>query len=746
MFRARFISGLYRLLTIAASPFLLIYAIRRVVADRRYGRGLSQRFGFLPPSFQRTVRDSIWLHAVSAGEVLSAVELVRRLRQALPDAPVFVSTGTLAGLEAAESRLSGLVDGVFPAPFDLVFSVRRVIRRIRPAALVIVETEIWPNLWRECKRAGCALVVVNGRISDKAAGSYARHAWFFGSILSLADAILVQSEQDRTRYLAAGAPESRISVAGNLKYDFDPSHTALPDAIGEWIALSDAPLWIAASTVAPQFQGDVDEDDAVIDAWRALPGTRLLVAPRKPERFDIVADKWAAAGIPFARRSTLPDNASAPVLVLDSIGELSAAYPFARVVFMGGTIARRGGHNLLEPALFGKPVVAGTSMENFAAIQQRFRNGRGFVEVEDPRELADAIRAMLADGHETGTRGRAIAEAERGATDKAVQEIVDTRWNAVPRAIPSLAARALAWLWIAGGVVKRRITRVRRLPSRVISVGGLAMGGSGKTPVVRMLASRLPDPAVLTRGYRRDQGEPVTILAAGEHAPVAITGDEAQLILRDGQAQVGIASDRFQAGSRMSASVFLLDDGFQHAQLHRDLDLVLLDGLDPLAGGYPFPAGRLRETTASLDRADAIIITRTEGRRFDGLLRMLPAGTPVFYGTTEIAGWIACDKPQVLLSPDALRDKDVYAFCGIGNPESFRRSLLQCGCRITGFRVFTDHHGYTDGDLHEIEASAGNAVIVTTEKDAVRLPRPLGFALLIRAEVPGLLDFIVSVS
>jgi 3-deoxy-D-manno-octulosonic-acid transferase len=687
------------------------------------------------------LRDSVWLHAVSVGEALSAAELIRRLRIALPNAPVFVSVGTLAGRDAAEAKLSGIADGVFYAPFDLVFSVRRVIARIRPAALIVLETEIWPNIWREASRAGCAIVVVNGRIGDKSVHRYTRHAWFFRAVLGLADRILVQSDEDRSRFIATGALPDRVAVAGNLKYDFDPRSAAPPEPVRAWLEASEVPLWIAASTVAPEFEGDSDEDDAVIAAWRALPGTRLLVAPRKPERFDVVASKWTEAGVRIARRSLLPRDSDAPVLLLDSIGELGSTFAYAQAVFMGGTLARRGGHNILEPALAGKPVVVGPSLENFAAIQRRFREGRGFVEIAHADQLALAIRKLLESDNGLGERGRRLAEAERGATDRAVQATVDARWNALPCSIPPLLLRALAPLWIAGGWAKRRFARTRRLSAPVISVGGLAMGGSGKTPIVRLLARELPDCAVLMRGYRRQSSGESLILPAGSAAPVAVTGDEAQMILRDGHAQLGIGADRYAVGSRMSASVFVLDDGFQHARLHRDIDIVVLDGLDPLAGGHVFPAGLLREPVEALRRAHAVVITRSEGRRFDGLLRELPPGMPVFNGTVRPTAWIDLSS-GARLPVDTFAGKPVFAFCGLGNPESFRQTLAAIGCSVRGFRTYSDHHPYTETDLVEILASSDRHAVVTTEKDAVRLPRPLGFALLIEADVPGLPDFV----
>jgi tetraacyldisaccharide 4'-kinase len=258
-----------------------------------------------------------------------------------------------------------------------------------------------------------------------------------------------------------------------------------------------------------------------------------------------------------------------------------------------------------------------------------------------------------------------------------------------------------------------------------------------------MLARAIPDVAVLTRGYGRAASERIMILAAGASAPASITGDEAQLILRDKHAQVGIGADRYEAGCRLRAAVFLLDDGFQHARVHRDLDIVVLDGLDPLAGGYTFPAGRLREPLGALERADAVVISRSERRRFDGLLKLLPPGVPVFYGATNVIGFEENASGEVL-PPNSFEGKEVYAFCGLGNPEAFRRTLVDLGCIIVGFRAFADHHPYTMQDLGQIERAAKASAIVTTEKDAVRLPRAIGFSLLIEVQVPGLEEYVLS--
>jgi tetraacyldisaccharide 4'-kinase len=293
----------------------------------------------------------------------------------------------------------------------------------------------------------------------------------------------------------------------------------------------------------------------------------------------------------------------------------------------------------------------------------------------------------------------------------------------VPRAIQwgwaAPALRVLAAVWIAGGHAKRAMSTPRRLPRRVISIGGLAMGGVGKTPTTACIADSLRarsyTPAILTRGYGRQSNETVC-LERGVAAPVSLTGDEAQLLLRS--AHVGIGSDRWAVGSEMerqfSPDLFLLDDGFQHARLHRDVDIVLLDALDPLGGDAVFPAGRLREPVEALQRADVLVITRAGRRRFDGLIARLPK-KPLFFSDVEISGWLP-ERPLL----DA-----VAAFCGLANPQAFFETLEEAGAHVVTTAVFHDHHRYTTEELRRLAQSAtasGARVLVTTEKDRANLP------------------------
>jgi len=712
----------------------------------------------LPDSVHTTGSGGVWLHAVSVGEVLSAVELVRQLRVLQPGLPLHVSTATLAGHAMAQLRLAGMVDGVFFAPLDYRSVVRRVLRALRPAAVVIVETEIWPNLYREAKRSGASLLVVNGRISDHALPRYLAWKNFFRHVLLWPGAILAQSEEDRRRYIAAGAPPQKVHAAGNLKYDFTPPEGVAPELVEFLDRMKPQSVWIAASTMPPAEAGDPDEDDAVIAAFRELApkhsGLLLILTPRRPERFDAAAEKLARASVRFVRRSELsPLRGEGPpltlpsVLLLDSMGELAALFERAEVVFMGGTLARRGGHNILEPAYFAKPVILGPHMENFAEIAREFAAAGAVVNIAGPDDLAGAVDALLSNptrAQDIGNRARTLARSRRGVVDRIALRILDAVSEGVSDPPHTLAARLiltpLSWAWGAGHRINlsRGLAAQRSLQTPVISVGGLTMGGSGKSPLVAHLAECLAaagrNPAILTRGYRREFAHSMVVVPRGEQAAVERTGDEAQMFVRARIAHVGIGADRFETGHRMEAGlpdgsrpgVFLLDDGFQHVRLKRNHDLVLIDATDPFAGGL-FPLGRRREPLENLARATAIVLTRTvEGRSYAGiekLVRRYNPGAPIFHSRVIPRHWVDAEWGATRPPRDP-GFRRVAAFCGLGSPRGFFHTVRELGIEIVFQWTFGDHHRYRPQELRRLARQAGAAgaeALITTEKDMMNL-------------------------
>jgi tetraacyldisaccharide 4'-kinase len=728
---------------------IVLYALYRGLRDRRYFKGLDERLGFTPVSHDATIPNGTWLHAVSVGEVISAVELVKELRHALPASPIYVSVTTLAGRALADERLAGLADLVFYAPFDYCAVVRRVLRRLRPRVLVVMETEIWPNLFRETKRAGCGLLIVNGRISDRAFPKYLCWRWFFAAVLSHVDRVLAQNKIAAERFRVLGVADERIALSGNLKYDFRPSGVAPPAVVAGLVkAAAPRAVWIAASTMPPAEAGDPDEDDVVIAEFQKLaarlPKTLLMLVPRRPERFDEAARKLQQSGVRHVRRSQLTGGETIElpaVLLVDTMGELSSLFPLADVVFMGGTLPHRGGHNILEPAFFARPVVTGPHMENFPDIAEEFRQAGAVASIEYGHELADAVERLLADGSAIGARAHELAESKRGATARALEAILAAHQHSLPVRLRTLPAQCLLFplqfLWRAGVVIDRwRKQPPGRLNAPVISVGGIAMGGAGKTPVTAWIAAKLEQrglrPAILTRGYRRRTHEKHLILEPGADCPAARTGDEPQILLRRGHAVVGIGADRLSTGReierRFQPDVMLLDDGFQHWRLDRGIDLVLLDAFDPLAGNAVFPLGRLREPPSALSRASAFVVTRAAPPlpwiALEDRLRQWNPAAPVFYCHTEAVEWVDMDSGE-RFTADGLPYTKAAAFCGLGNPASFWSSLARLGIG-TRFRwAFGDHHHYRPHQVRRLAQqarSAGAEVLLTTEKDMLNLP------------------------
>jgi tetraacyldisaccharide 4'-kinase len=743
---------LYRLIQFLAFPFLFVYFAWRLLSNRSYRAHFRERLGFIPRRFHRTAPGAIWLHAVSAGEVITAQTVIETLREQEPRIAIFVSTSTTAGRAVAFKKLENIVDGIFYCPLDYASCVRRTIHAIKPSLVLIFETEIWPNLYAEVKRVGANLAIVNARISSRTWSQYLSMKWFFAPVLRLPDLVFPQSVMDRDRYYRLGVPLSRLHQEGNLKYD--ASFTAAASSLPTFDA---HPIWIAASTVAPgdsrHYKHSVDEDAIVLDAFEKLkpefPHLLLILAPRQPKRFDAVAKMLNERKISFVRRSQMNAKRHTElklpgVLLLDTLGELAGAFPLGDVVFVGGSIAPRGGHNILEPAAAGVAIVCGTHMENFEAITRDFVESGALLQVETAGELAPTVNKLLRDptlAQRLGGKARLVVEHKRGAAARIAERLWPLYWSAAPRTPRGLAARAvlssLAKLWVLGGCLKQKRDQARqqRLPCPVISIGGITVGGAGKTPFTNYLAQELAQrghkPAILMRGYRRRTPARNIILPAGAHVPPTLTGDEAQIYLRAGIAAIGIGADRAETGRLLlcyqEADLFLLDDAFQHRKIYRDADIVVIDGLIPFGHRDTVPLGRLREPLSALARADALVITRADNDfRFEMLVKQLRqhnAQAPVFRVFTRPRQWRMCGQQTILKELPYTR---IAAFCAIGNPQGFWNTLEQTGLEIVYRWTFPDHHVYTPTQLRRIASqafSAGAQVLVTTEKDRINFPR-----------------------
>ena len=422
----------YSLLTlvvfVAVSPYFLYQAIRY----KKYVGSLGQRLGYLPISLNIDGEESIWIHAVSVGEVLTARALVADLKTTYPRLRLFLSTTTIAGQQVARRSVQG-VDAFFYFPFDFAFIVRRTLGIVRPRAFVMMETEIWPNLLRLCRARGVKTVVVNGRISSRSYPRYRLIRPFFRRVLSDVDRFCMQSEESARRLVDLGADPSRVTVTGSLKFDSldmptPISHGKPRERVLRFFRLSpNRVVLVAGSTVK-------GEEAAVLRAFArvrsAAPGALVVLAPRQPERFGEVERLAREAGFTTARRSDLPIDAEprADVVVLDTLGELAQLYQLATAVFVGGSLVDHGGHNILEPAIFGKPIVVGPHMQNFREIAETFVASGAAIQVGSERELDDAILGLVRDPvHRAslGAAARALVEANRGAKDKTLAVIDD---------------------------------------------------------------------------------------------------------------------------------------------------------------------------------------------------------------------------------------------------------------------------------------------------------------------------------
>jgi 3-deoxy-D-manno-octulosonic-acid transferase len=441
---------IYSLLMGFAALLLLPYWLVQGLRHGKYFSNLGQRLGFSFPSLDNLHADrsgAIWIHAVSVGEALSGVTLARRLKEAHPNRQLIVSTTTITGQALARERMP-FADAVIYFPLDWSFCIRRALDAVRPSLVLILETEIWPNFLREAELRKIPVLFVSGRISDRSFERYQRYLGLFGFFLLpfLKDALgkpsgfLMQSEKDAERIRALGAPADRVRVSGNLKYDLElPAATPLSDWLGaEAKRRGRSPVIVAGSVVAT-------EEPHVLIAFGTLQGEHpkalLVLAPRKPERFDSAAEFIDESHRKFIRRSKLaipgPSRTAGgsengtisedvTVVLVDSIGELASLYRVADGVFVGGSLVPSGGHNILEPAAFGKIPVFGPSMENFAEIASRFLTAGAAVQVESPEDVGVAWIGFFRNPErmkKMGDTARNLVECSRGAADRALAEI-----------------------------------------------------------------------------------------------------------------------------------------------------------------------------------------------------------------------------------------------------------------------------------------------------------------------------------
>ena len=746
------------LLLLMAWPVLGLAALalpkRRGALWRRLG---FQQIAAPPPAESRR---PVWVHALSVGEVTSAVPLVHQLTEILPDRPVVVSATTRTGFETAERLLGDQAAAVFYFPLDFSPAVCRLVRRVDPALVVIVESDIWPNFLRIMKKRAVPVILANARLSERSFRGYQRLAPLMRPTLRRFAAICAQTTADTERFVALGVDPAFVHTSGNFKFDQAavPASAEARQELRASLNIDEAADVIVAGSTHP------GEEEIIAEAFQRLRSeigdVLLIIAPRDPARATAVQKIFDKRGI-TAR--TLDEvraggRGQAVVIVIDTIGLLQTLYAIAAVALIGGSFQDYRGHNPLEPAVYGRPILFGPHMNDFREIADLLTAAGAARRVGDGESLQKTLAELLRQKENADAMGQAARRVfadHRGAAGKVAARVQQhLAFYPPPSDTGALAPRhvlliPLSLLYEAGARLRRklytgRVRQPRRLPCPVISIGNLTAGGTGKTPLTIHIAGLLKkmgkNPVILSRGYRGSDSARSGIVSDGRK--ILMTpgqcGDEPFLMARRlPDVPVLIGRDRYRIGlqaiQQFSPDVILLDDGFQHFQLARDLDIVLLDKARPLDNNRLLPAGMLREPPATLRQSDIIVFTRADRPgngpdtpRLDHCL----TGQPRF--DTRHAPFLAAWVPrgvtavtdQAIPAIDILSGRRAFVFCGLANNPAFVETVRQLSVHITGCRFFRDHHAYTALDLSALARIAAQQhadLVITSHKDYVKI-------------------------
>jgi 3-deoxy-D-manno-octulosonic-acid transferase len=419
---------IYNIILAVLSVVFAPLACAALLSRKKYRAGFLEKCGRLKP--RGGAGRPIWVHAVSVGEVMAAVPLIKEIKQRFPDVPLVVSTITETGNQTAHRNLKQ-ADRIIYFPFDYPFIVRRVVRAVNPRVFIMLETEIWPNFLRELSRRSTPVLMISGRISERSFRNYKLFSFFFKHVLAQVGRLCMQTAEDAQRIIAIGAPQERVLVGGNIKFDLQVPPITLQEQERLRIDFGFAAgqqVFIAGST-------HKGEEEIVLSVFAALrrrfPQAALILAPRHPERFDETEALLRQSGLLYVRRTALqsaPCPQRASVVLLDTIGELFKTYSMGTVVFIGGSLVPIGGHNVLEPAVFGKPVLFGRHMHNFREIARMLRQKQAGIQVAGPEQFsAEALRLFEdpAACEEIGRNAFRVIQENIGAVQRSVAVLED---------------------------------------------------------------------------------------------------------------------------------------------------------------------------------------------------------------------------------------------------------------------------------------------------------------------------------
>jgi 3-deoxy-D-manno-octulosonic-acid transferase len=417
---------LYTLLFYAITPLLLLRLLVRARKAPAYGQRILERFGIFSAPI---LHNSIWVHSVSVGETIAAAPLIKELQQRYPNSPLVVTTMTPTGSERVEALFGDSVFHVY-APYDLPGSITRFLKRVQPQLLIIMETELWPNTIHYCRKNDVSVVVANARLSEKSARGYQRLSALTRSMLENTTKVVAQNKADADRFLALGIESNKVEVSGSIKFDVVIDQKSIVKAAqlkSSWNDNGQRLILVAAST----HEG---EDAIILRAFKRVlgkhPNLLLVLVPRHPERFISVAKLAKDSGLEVECRSKANKVArTTQVLIGDSMGELLLFYGCADIVFVGGSLVNSGGHNMLEPAAWGLPIISGKSDFNFLEISRLLQQGTALLTIKNSEELSTKFE-LLAESDilrkQMGDNAKAIVAANRGSLGRLVAAIDDT--------------------------------------------------------------------------------------------------------------------------------------------------------------------------------------------------------------------------------------------------------------------------------------------------------------------------------
>ncbi|MFC2742893.1 MAG: tetraacyldisaccharide 4'-kinase [Selenomonas artemidis] len=791
---------LYNLAAILIVTIIIPIFVLRATRERGFIERIKQSFGFYPQETIDKVagKNAIWVHAASVGEIVATSPLVREFRKVFPDSPILVSVVTTGGYEMAH-RIIKDADAIIYFPLDLPFLASRVVGRIRPRVFLPVETELWPNFLKKAKQLDVPVMMVNGRISDRSVKQYKYLFGMLREMIGTVKCFAMQSSIDADYIMRLGAPRELVTVTGNTKFDQAYTSVSAEEraALIEELGLSGASrIMIAGST----HRGEEELVLAAFKAVREKDlGVRLIIAPREVLRTLEVEHLCRKAGFTVTTRKELQKGDAArgeDIVILDTVGELGRVYGLGDVIYIGGSLIPHGGHNILEPAAHGKAIIVGNQMFNFKDIHALFRNRNAVVTVMNGEELTRETLRLFGDAAERArleAETLAIINENKGASEKsarilvemletyesrrsirAQERIVGHRVRATQKVanfqtyfidlvhdkeVRGISRRLIMGVFYVFSLIYEQLVNLKltmyrwgwakkeRLGCYVISLGNVTVGGTGKTPTAQHLAREISDMgyrvAILNRGYRAKWRGEVGIVSDGRTLKMdaETAGDEAFMLAKHlPNVPVLIGAQRAVTGryaiEHFGAEVAILDDGYQHWQLERDMDILLVDAVNVFGNGYLLPRGTLREPLSHIDRADVCLMTKVDqaapgaiahiwetfrSYNQDGLILESIHQPRQFVRLSDWYEDIAAGGVPVT----EMEGKKVLAVSAIGNPASFEQTLADLGIEMVESMRYPDHHDYGERDMAEVLYRAetlGVEAIVITEKDAVKVP------------------------